>query len=215
MIENDIYDGKLHLKEQRLCLDFANTANWHASAQPVEELTSYADLVGWAVRVGLLSAGEGERLLGAAAQQPADAHAALAQAVALREAIYRIFSAVAAGRTPEPADLTLLNNWFANGLGRLQVTQSAGSFGWQWQEAAAAFEGMLWPVAHSAAELLISAELDRVKECPDERGCGWLFFDTSRNRSRRWCSMDSCGNLAKVRRHRRKQAGAETHEHSH
>lgn len=210
MIEIDIYDGKLQLKEQRLCLDFANTANWHASEQPVEELTSYAELVGWAVRVGLLSADRGARLLGAAAQQPADARAALAQAVDLREAIYRIFSAIAAGRTPEPADLTLLNNWFAHGLGRLQVTQTAGSFDWRWQGADSVLEGMLWPVAHSAAELLISAELDRVKECADERGCGWLFFDSSRNRSRRWCSMDSCGNLAKVRRHRRKQVAGES-----
>jgi predicted RNA-binding Zn ribbon-like protein len=214
MIESDIYGGKLQLKEQRLCLDFANTANWHASAQPEEELNSYADLVGWGRQVGLLTAAEAERLLQTAAQQPADAHAALAQAVELREAIYRIFSAIAAGRTPAPADLAILNNWFATGLGRLQVTQTAGSFGWQWQGAAAALEGLLWPVAHSAAELLISAELDRVKECADERGCGWLFFDTSRNRSRRWCSMEGCGNLAKVRRHRRKQADAETHGHT-
>ena len=62
MIESDIYGGKLQLKEQRLCLDFANTANWHASEQPVEELTSYADLVGWGRQVGLLTAAEAERL---------------------------------------------------------------------------------------------------------------------------------------------------------
>ena len=191
MIETDIYGGKLQLKEQRLCLDFANTANWHASEQPVEELTSYAALVEWTRQVGLLTAEESEHLLRLAAQQPADAAAALARAVDLREAIYRIFSAIAAGRTPEPTDLLLLNGWFSSGLGRLQVTQTAGSFGWQWQGATAALEGMLWPVAHSAAELLISDELDRVKECADERGCGWLFFDTSRNLSRRWCSMES------------------------
>ena len=65
---------------------------------------------------------------------------------------------------------------------------------------------MLWPVAHSAAELLISDDLDRVKQCADDRGCGWLFVDTSRNRSRRWCSMESCGNRAKVQRHRHKEA---------
>ena len=41
-----------------------------------------------------------------------------------------------------------------------------------------------------------------MKQCADDRGCGWLFLDTSRNQSRRWCSMKSCGNRAKVRRHR-------------
>ena len=165
-------------------------------------------------QVGLLTPAEAGRLLLAAALRPADAAATLAQAIDLREAIYRIFSAIAAGRTPAPADLALLNGWFAHGLGQLQVTQKGGSFGWQWHGVAAALEGLLWPVAHSAAELLISDELDRVKECADERGCGWLFLDTSRNRSRRWCSMESCGNLAKVRRHRRKQVDAEMHGHT-
>jgi predicted RNA-binding Zn ribbon-like protein len=62
---------------------------------------------------------------------------------------------------------------------------------------------MLWPVVRDAADLLTSKELNRVGRCADER-CGWLFVDTSRNRSRRWCSMESCGNRAKARRHYRK-----------
>jgi predicted RNA-binding Zn ribbon-like protein len=66
----------------------------------------------------------------------------------------------------------------------------------------------MWPVVHSAAELLTSPHLDRVRQCADDRGCGFLFFDTSRNGSRRWCSMESCGNRAKARRHyQRTKAG--------
>jgi predicted RNA-binding Zn ribbon-like protein len=68
---------------------------------------------------------------------------------------------------------------------------------------------MLWPVARSAADLLTSAEeLARVGQCADDRGCGWLFFDTSRNHSRRWCAMKDCGNRAKARRHYRRQRKA-------
>ena len=66
-----------------------------------------------------------------------------------------------------------------------------------------ALECMLCPVVRDAADLLTSRELERVGRCADER-CGWLFVDTSRNRSRRWCSMESCGNRAKARRHYRK-----------
>ena len=51
------------------------------------------------------------------------------------------------------------------------------------------------------AELLTSGRLDRIRECPGLDGCGWLFYDTSRNGSRRWCSMEGCGNRAKGRRH--------------
>jgi len=61
-------------------------------------------------------------------------------------------------------------------------------------------------VVHDAAGLLTSEKLDRVEECADDR-CGWLFLDVSRNRSRRWCAMEDCGNRAKARRHyKRKRA---------
>jgi len=62
----------------------------------------------------------------------------------------------------------------------------------------------LWPVARAAADLLQSEQLERVGECADDRGCGYLFLDTSRNHSRRWCSMESCGNRAKARSHDRR-----------
>jgi predicted RNA-binding Zn ribbon-like protein len=57
----------------------------------------------------------------------------------------------------------------------------------------------LYPIVKSAADLLVSAQLDRIRVCADPQ-CGWLFLDSSRNRSRRWCSMDTCGNRAKARR---------------
>ena len=66
-------------------------------------------------------------------------------------------------------------------------------------------ERVVWPVARSAADLLTSDLLSRVRRCEDDRGCGYLFIDTSRNRSRRWCSMESCGNRAKARRHYARQ----------
>jgi predicted RNA-binding Zn ribbon-like protein len=60
---------------------------------------------------------------------------------------------------------------------------------------------ILWSVACSAAELLTSEKADRVRECKDDRGCGYLFISQCKNHSRRWCSMESCGNRTKARRH--------------
>jgi predicted RNA-binding Zn ribbon-like protein len=205
MIEIDVYEGKLNLAEQRLCLEFANTANWHASEHPVEELNSYADLVAWARRVGLLSEDEAQIQLEKVAHRPADGAVILEKAIELREVMYRIFSAVADGRPVEAADISLLNQWLKQAQGRLQVVVTDGGFSWQWDDQGTSLEQVLWPIVQSAAELLVSEDLARVKECADDRGCGWLFVDTSRNQSRRWCSMESCGNRAKVRRHRRKQ----------
>ncbi len=192
----------------RLCLDFANTADWHAGPQPEERLTSYEALVAWSERAGILSGDEAERLLGEAERRPQEAEAVLRRAVSLREAIYRLFAALAHGRPVDEADLAELNAALAAALPGLRVVQEGGNFAWAWAAASGDLERMLWPVVRSAADLLTSADLARVRQCAGDP-CGWLFIDSSRNHSRRWCDMADCGNRAKARRHyqRRREAG--------
>ena len=201
MVASEKYEGSLNLKAGRLCLDFANTADWHASDQPEDLLNSYTDLVSWAERVGILAEDEAQQLLREAAHRPNDAVTVLEQAISFREAIYRIFSAIAGGRSAEATDLAILNDALSMTSGRLQIVSTTDGFAWEWTADEDVFDRMLWPVAHSAADLLTSEELRRVGECADDRGCGWLFLDMSRNRSRRWCDMRDCGNRAKARRH--------------
>jgi len=210
MIALENQANTLNLKAGRLCLDFANTEDWHASDHPEERLRSYADLVAWAEKEGILSEAEAQQLLGEAALRPADAAAVLEQAITLREAIYRIFSAAAGGHPANAADLNIFNQELATALGCLQIMMISEGFAWNWRGQETALDRMLWPVIHSAAELLTSAELNRVGQCADDRGCGYLFLDLSRNRSRRWCDIKDCGNRAKARRHyeRQKQGGA-------
>jgi predicted RNA-binding Zn ribbon-like protein len=57
----------------------------------------------------------------------------------------------------------------------------------------------------AVARLGVLGELARVKICPAD-DCRWAFHDTSRNGSRQWCSMAVCGNRAKARAHRARQA---------
>jgi predicted RNA-binding Zn ribbon-like protein len=194
----------LNLETGQLCLDFANTANWHASEHPEEELNSYSDLTAWAQRIGLAGDVEAAQLLEAAARRPAEAAAVLARAVALREAIYHIFSTRAQGLQPEVNDLSMLNAALDEALSHLRLAPGTAHFDWQWIDQEGQLDGLLWPVALSAARLLASDGLERVGECADDRGCGYLFFDTSRNHSRRWCEMRDCGNRAKARRHYRR-----------
>jgi predicted RNA-binding Zn ribbon-like protein len=125
----------------------------------------------------------------------------LQQAITLREATYRIFSNVAAVHPPAPDDLGILNVALPDAMSHLQVVALPTGFTWDWTASLDALDQMLWPVVRSAADLLTSDDLDRVRECADDRGCGYLFIDRSRNRSRRWCSMESCGNRAKVVRY--------------
>jgi hypothetical protein len=99
----------LKLESGQLCLDFANTAEWHASEHPIEGLTSYAALIDWARSINLLPDRTAQQLLRAADQYPTEAARVLDRAVALREAIYHIFVAVAEGRTPSVNNQATLN----------------------------------------------------------------------------------------------------------
>jgi predicted RNA-binding Zn ribbon-like protein len=191
-----------------LPLDFANTAEWHASPHPDEKLRSYDDLVGWSRQAGLLAEKEAEGLVLRARRKASQADSVLEAARGLREAMYAIFSAAAAGDPPPGEAMSHFNAALAEALGRARIERAAEGFAWSWPGSGETLDGMLGPILLATAELLTSDDLERVGECADDRGCGYLFYDTSRNHSRRWCSMESCGNRAKALRHyERSKAG--------
>ena len=204
------FEAVLTLRHDRLCLDFCNTAGNHASAEPSEYLKTYADLVAWAERVALLPAPAAARLRALAEQHPAAAEAVLGQAVELREAIYRLLLAHAHAGPPPPADLAALNTALTQALAHAHLTPAGAGYALSWDlETSAALEGLLWPVAYSAADLLATPEqLARVGQCQDDRGCGWVFLDLTKNHSRRWCAMEDCGNRAKAKRHYERKKSA-------
>jgi predicted RNA-binding Zn ribbon-like protein len=120
------------------------------------------------------------------------------RALELRETLYRVFLDVAHGRSPRPVDLRRIHAAHAEAFGHARLTQDADGFRYA-VPASAGVDAILWPILQSAVELL--AEPERVKECPGEE-CGWVFLDTSKNGTRRWCSMSSCGAREKMRRYR-------------
>ena len=188
-----------------ICLDFANTLEWHASDHPVDKLRDMADLIRWGAAAGILDADQARELVERALSQPEAADKTFEQAMLLRDVVYRVFSGYAETQQIESDDLAALNETLGAAMTYLQITPTPDGFDWQWREELPRFERIGWAVARSAAELLTSEQLDRTRQCADDRGCGYLFVDTSRNRSRRWCSMESCGNRAKARRHYEKK----------
>ena len=189
-------------------LAFANTLDGRLDPQTREQLQHYDDLVAFAHQASLLDEPEASGLRAMAMANPAAAQGVLKQAIALRETIYRIFSAVAAGRAPENRDLAALNHDLCVAMAHSRLVPGPDGIEWDWQRDPLRLDRVLWPVVRSAAELLTSGEEGRVRECA-AHDCGWLFLDESRNRTRRWCSMQSCGNRAKVDRFRARRRGAE------
>lgn len=194
----------------RLCLDFANTVHCYRSTEILDEIKSYADLVNWSRQAGVISDREARRLLRRAAEHPVKANAALERGRALRKAIFSLFAGIAREDAPHRDDLKILNAALAEAMVRARVVATDDGFAWGWAEDDEALEQILWPIARSAGDLLTSDELNRTRECGGDV-CTWLFIDTSKNRSRRWCDMKGCGNRAKSRRHyERKRASAAT-----
>jgi predicted RNA-binding Zn ribbon-like protein len=196
----------LPLRGGWLCFDFANSVDDRTSDHPRDTLTGYADLVRWGWHASMLTDDERDRLLDAAKERPAEAAAVFARAIELREAIYRVFAAIAEGAEPASADLAAIQNAHVAALGHARLTRDGGCYGWVWDDAPD-LGRPLWPFAMSAVELLTTDRLNRVKQCPD-RGCGWLFLDLSKNATRRWCSMEGCGSRAKMRRQYARRKGA-------
>jgi len=200
----------LDLKSGHPVLEFTNTVSDHASSHPRENLFNYEDLLHWAKRVGLLRNEQVQLLTRRAANSSAEAAAVFAKSLELREVLYRLFVAQTRGKSAADAGLAILNSVLMPLTSGAQVVRHAGGFEWDWNFDENALEAPLWILALSAVDLMTSENLKWVGQCADEDGCGWLFVDTSKNHSRRWCDINDCGNRAKQRRHQQRARSQKT-----
>jgi predicted RNA-binding Zn ribbon-like protein len=183
-----------------LCLDFANTVN----SRPTPEhdyLMHYSDLVGWANKLKIISPAQTKQIQKRAGQNTKEAQAVLEEARKIRELVYRLLSPTARGSKPLEKDMEAFVSVYGEAVSRAHLIKDGNHFRTIWN-VDESFDALLWPIIHSAGELLLSKELGQVKECPS---CGWLFLDTSKNQSRRWCSMNTCGARDKMRRYHKRQ----------
>ena len=202
--------ASIRINGGRLCLDFVNTAAWQGAEVVREFLVRPEDLTVWAGRELLI--GDGDRIFVSEAD--------LGAARQLRSAIRSLMNPQARGEAEKAAALGILDERLAIGIAGGRPSLAGDRLLWQARPVeqgrpvergrggsgpehtiSAAEARLLAPVAVSAVELAGSqGDLARVKVCPGD-GCNWLFLDTSRGGTRRWCSMESCGNRAKARGH--------------
>jgi predicted RNA-binding Zn ribbon-like protein len=195
-----------HLSGVAPCLDLANTVSWRRSRQPIERLNGYGDLVEWARQSGVLTVAEARTLAHEARRQPLAAARLLARARVLREAIYRLFSGLAAGTQPDDEDLASLDRELHHALRHLHLTRTRSGATLAWSRDARQLARPLWIAARSAVEVLTSDKVRRLKTCPSSN-CGWVFVDTTKNGTRRWCEMQVCGSRAKARSYYARKSG--------
>ena len=187
-----------------LAVEFANTLMWRGSA-PAESLRTAGDLVAWLSANDAVPRGALNNLTGWFDGHTEHAAAFLRDAIEIREAIYRLLHSVAASLAPDTADLRRLNDALRAAPPRELLERTDDVYGWRITATPVAAE-ILAPVLWSAADVLVGPDSTRVRECANH-GCLWLFLDDSKNGSRRWCSMQMCGNRAKAQRHYQRHKG--------
>ncbi|MEE8525593.1 MAG: ABATE domain-containing protein [Thermoanaerobaculia bacterium] len=175
-----------------LSVAFANTAGARKKNRQLG-VGSYADLLTWGQRAGVLSTATAERLSRQAVDKPWQAKAAFAAAEKLRSALSRIFSSISAGAGPAAADLDTVNDALARAMPAVRLVQSEHGVIWGWAGGEDALDQVLWPVLLAAAGLLTSEEgRPRIRQCAAE-SCPLFFAERSPARERIWCEMKSCG----------------------
>ncbi|MFJ6571548.1 CGNR zinc finger domain-containing protein [Streptomyces sp. NPDC091292] len=119
----------------------------------------------------------------------------------LRDALHSIASDRAHGRPLDPVHLAVVNAAAAGAPLAARITPEGGR---AWAPGGTGRQ-LLATVARDAVDLLTGPYADRIRECGSDN-CQLLFVDTSRPGRRRWCAMEHCGNLHKVRSHRAQRA---------
>lgn len=179
-------------------LDLVNTLDWRfRDTGPEELLSSYDDLLRFSAQAEILSHKQIRQMVRAATQ--ADCAAALVACRELREALAEILYAAVDSQTPPASPLKTLESYYRQARDRQRLVWSGSRLAWEWPPSELGPDLPVWILSLSAARLLLSTDMQRLRAC-EKSDCRWLFLDTSKNHSRRWCDMKICGNRIKARR---------------
>ena len=186
--------ANLDLVGGNVALDFANTVTTRT-----DYLGNYDDLISWAQHAKVLPSKARKSLVERGVRNPKGMDRAVRRAVRLRDAIHGTFAAIAAGKLPSEADASRVLRSYGAAMARARLEGDPARPRLRWP-VASTLGGVLDPIAYAAGDLLLASARPPVKVCP---GCPWLFVDQSRNGSRRWCDMRTCGTRDKMRRYYR------------
>ena len=190
-----------------LCLDFCNSGQNARGPSGAEWIAGFPELIDWLEDAEAITRGQAARLRRAAAASPRAATQVWSRAIKLRETLFRALNAKAEGGAIAREDLATIEAEHARAAPFARLSWTGDAYRWSLDPSAAALDAAMQPLVESAVSLLTSAKMERLRRCGNST-CYWLFIDETKNHSRRWCEMASCGNVVKVRRHREKARSA-------
>jgi predicted RNA-binding Zn ribbon-like protein len=194
-----------------LCLDFVNSVGGREEHEEKpypeniivkDKLEDFGDFINWGKDIGILN--EAGRKYFLNAYEKKEQEKIFKKAIELRESLFKIIYDVINNKEPDEKMIQILDREYSAANANRKFVYKDNKIEWQFSNDPLKPDYLIWLIAESAVKLLSSDLLPRVKICSGD-DCGWLFLDTSRNKSRQWCDMKDCGNVAKVRRFRERQ----------
>jgi predicted RNA-binding Zn ribbon-like protein len=184
--------------------DLVNTLDWRFRDTGSEELiNNYADVVRFIEQSGMIGTGDAHRLLRGTPENKAQKVVTAIRE--LREALAEILYAAVAGKSPSGSSVRKLEACLNEASAQQQLHWEGAKLEWklpQFPSLAAPF----WLLTLSAGQFITSDQMQLLHECGNDE-CRWLFLDTSKNHTRRWCDMKICGNRMKARRFKAQHRG--------
>jgi predicted RNA-binding Zn ribbon-like protein len=180
-------------------LDFLNTVDAQGRSADQNRLLSYGSLIAWGKAAGLIDPNEEREIADAFSSAPAESEQALYDLLQWREAVYRVFETIAKNEKPPANDWLTVEAWIKKAISSARLSRDKnGATCWKTPPGTIDLTTIPHRLALGLHELLAGSLFTNLKQC---EGCTWLFIDTSKNHTRRWCSMATCGNRAKAQRH--------------
>src|SRR5262245_62127508 len=176
-----------------LALDFTNTVDSRPTGHPDDLLPAYSDVCSWARQAKVITRLEELNLLKKAGRNPNEAESVLKTAIALRECLFLIFRHLIDGENISEDLLRKWNKFIQRANDHYELVAAKQGFSWKSNADPLDYDAMLWPIIHSAVELLTSANIEKLRRCAADN-CDWLFLDNTKRGNRRWCDMTVCGN---------------------
>lgn len=183
----------IRLDGGRLSIDFVNSIHDRFATVVEDYLVTPERYAEWARRTGALHADEAMDL----PQSDADRARLMADINALRDVLHRLLVAQADGTALPSEPLQIANDW----LLKARKDQALAGDGLLFLRSKRGDTRLpLKRIALDLVETLAESRANRLtlKHCANRDSCGWLFADTSKNKSRRWCSMQTCGVASKM-----------------
>lgn len=181
-------------------LDLVNTLDWRfRDSGPEERIANYDSLLQFAEQTGVLMS-KPAKTLRRGTSPYAGSHV-VEEARGLREALSDLLYSGLEGRNSSTASLKKLERLFREAREQTRLMRDGTRLKWEWAGAETKPEFPLWLLTRAASRLLLSENVQQVRACANAE-CRWLFMDTSKNHTRRWCDMKLCGNRMKARRYK-------------